>query len=438
MCMNIRHRPLLAVSAGLLSAGLLLAGGPALPAVAAVARAGQAGIAGQAGLAGQAGATRARLAATAQSPIATTNGKVDALAYARKVVYAGGQFTRMKFRGQTYRRFHLGAVSARSGAPIRFSPRVNGEVTSLAVSPDGKVLYIGGSFTRVGTHPRLNVAAFNLVTGKLTSFAPQVVAGSVRAIAVTSGGVYLGGTITRVNGQPRTFAAEVTKDGVVTAWAPELDGWVRAMLVSPFGRRIFLGGGFHEVNGVRFEALAAVSLRTGADEQFSDGLIPTYPHAKKGKNSQVTSLTTDGRLIFAGAEGTGWHAFDGTLAFRPDSGRLVWRNTCLGATQAVLYLRGVLYKASHAHNCASAGGFGQIPEGWQAHHLLAESPASGRLLAWGTSADVRPKPVPDTNGGDLNRLGPFAFATDGSQLFVGGEFTKVNGRRQEGLARFGA
>lgn len=52
----------------------------------------------------------------------------------------------------------------------------------------------------------------------------------------------------------------------------------------------------------------------------------------------------------------------------------------------------MLYKASHAHDCGRSGGFGEI------------------------------KP------------GPFCFATDGTQLFVGGEFTPVNNKAQEGLA----
>lgn len=423
--MNIRGG--VSVAAVIAFLAVLAVWSPAVPAVAAVV--------GPA--AHSSGEHRTRhLVATKQSPIASTSNKVDALAYARGVVYAGGLFTKMEFRGKTYWRYHLGAVFAATGVPTSFSPRLNGAVTSLAVSPDGKVLYVGGSFTMVGKHRRLKVAAFDLMTGKLTDFAPQVVASSVRAIAVTKEGVYLGGTITRVNGRRRTFAAEVTPAGKLTSWAPRLDGWVRAMLVSPFGGRLFIGGGFHHVNGIRFEALAAVSLATGAVVRFRSGLIPSY--TRKSKNSQVTSLTTNGRLIFAGAEGTGWHVFDGTLAFVPDTGALAWRNTCLGATQAVLYLRGVLYKASHAHNCASAGGFGQIKVGWQAHHLLAQSPVNGRLLAWGTSTDAVPEPVPDTNGGGRNALGPYAFATDGRQLFVGGEFTAVNGRRQEGLARFAA
>jgi hypothetical protein len=181
------------------------------------------------------------------------------------------------------------------------------------------------------------------------------------------------------------------------------------------------------------EALGSVSLTTGADEPFRNGLIPTYTD---GRVVQVTSLATNGTWIYAGAEGTGAGAFDGTLAFRPRDGKLIWRNTCLGATQAVLYLRGVLYKASHAHDCSSAGGFGQIPHGWQPHHLMAENSTNGKLLSWGTSARSISQPLPDTNGGVQNQLGPFALATDGTQVFVAGEFTSVNTKPQEGLARF--
>ena len=60
-----------------------------------------------------------------------------------------------------------------------------------------------------------------------------------------------------------------------------------------------------------------------------------------------------------------------------------------------------------------------------AHHLLDQSLVNGTLGHW----------TPDTNG---NQLGPRVMATDGMQLFVGGDFTSVNSRLQQGLARFGA
>src|SRR6266487_7048912 len=169
MCMTIWYR------AGDAAGTVLLVAGPgsAVPAAAAAA----------APAAAQRAPAAARLGRTAQSPMAATNNKVDVLAYVGGAVYAGGDFTTMSFHGRTYRRRHLGAVSAATGAPTSFSPRVNGTVMSLAPSPDGKVLYVGGKFTMVGKHPRLNVAAFDVATGKLTSFAPSVIAGSVRAIA---------------------------------------------------------------------------------------------------------------------------------------------------------------------------------------------------------------------------------------------------------------
>jgi hypothetical protein len=376
--------------------------------------------------------SRPHLTRPATAAIASTNGKVDALIYARGIVYVGGEFTRMRFGGHTYVRRRLAAIRRTTGGPTSFRPSVNGQVMSMALSPNKKVLYIGGRFSAVRGATRHDVAAFSVSTGRLLRFAPDV-SGAVRTIAITKRGVFLGGTVDMVNGVKRTYAAEVTTHGRVTEWAPQLDGWVRAMLIAPDRKRIILGGGFHEVNGVPFQALASVGLLKGGNEPFVNGLIPTYTG---GMYSEVTSLATNGSQVFAGAEGTGFHAFDGTLSFAPDTGQLIWRNTCLGATQAVLYLRGVLYKASHAHDCSSMGGFSQIAVHWQAHHLLAESSATGTLLPWGTSLDARPTPMPDTNGGVNNKLGPFALATDGRQLFVGGEFTYVNNRKQEGLARF--
>lgn len=380
------------------------------------------------------GAAAARLVSTSTRPMATTHGRVDALAYVNGTVYVGGQFSRLTFHRISRTRHNLAAVFAATGAPTSFSPNINGRVRSLALSPDKTVLYVGGHFTMVGPAFRSNVAAFSTSTGALLpSFAPKV-AGMVLAIAVTSSGVYLGGTITKVNGHRRTYAAEVTPNGGLLPWKPRLDGYVRALLIAPDKARIFLGGGFHHVNRRAHEAIGSVNLTSGASERFTKNLIPVY--RRRGRVSQVTSFASDGRVVFAGAEGTGTGVFDGTIAFRPKTGKLVWRNSCLGATQAVLYLRGVLYKASHAHDCSRSGGFPQIKHDWQAHHLLAERTDNGALLRWGTSTTSRPKPLPNTNGGLNDRLGPFAFATDGTQLFVGGEFTSVNDRAQEGLARF--
>ena len=110
------------------------------------------------------------------------------------------------------------------------------------------------------------------------------------------------------------------------------------------------------------------------------------------------------------------------------SDNLVWQNDCLGATQALVVINGYLFKGSHAHDCAYApGGFPQVSNSsgnLVTYHLLDQSLTDGSLAHW----------TPSTNA---TVLGPRAMATDGKQLFAGGDFTTVNGKPQQGFARFG-
>jgi hypothetical protein len=64
-------------------------------------------------------ATTAHVVRTSTSAMATTNDKVDALAYANGVVYAAGLFTRMTFKGPVT----SAAISARSAPPPERRPR---------------------------------------------------------------------------------------------------------------------------------------------------------------------------------------------------------------------------------------------------------------------------------------------------------------------------
>ncbi len=143
--------------------------------------------------------------------------------------------------------------------------------------------------------------------------------------------------------------------------------------------------------------------------------------------SVVKDIITQGSTAYIAAEGKGGGCFDGDFAVKVSNGALIWQNDCLGATQSLVIIRGWLFKGSHAHDCAYApGGFPQIdiPTGGAVtHHLLDQSLVNGALGHWN----------PNTNG---NGLGPRAMATDGSELFLGGEFTVVNNKPQQGFARF--
>ena len=378
-----------------------------------------------------------------------TNGTVWAIAYAKGTVYVGGQFTsvrppRDKPGTGGVARTYLAAFSSATGALISsFNATITGasgsEVSALAVSPDGKTLYVGGLFSHVDGAYRDNLAALSTSTGQLTGWAPTA-SGKVNAIALNPRGseIYVGGSFTRLDGQARPYAGAVGIRGRVQPWAPVLNHAVTSLAVSPDDLQVLVGGYFQTINGVTQNAAGGVDPVTGTTtEPWTANIVPWNPPAC---TSSVKDIVISGSTAYLAAEGTGGSCFDGDYAVKlgaptrkggKPSDTLLWQNDCLGATQSLAVIDGTLFKGSHAHDCAYApGGFPQNPETsgpYTTYHLLSQSLTDGSLGHW----------TPDTtsqNGG----LGPRAMATDGRQLFLGGDFTTVNGAAQQGLARFPA
>ncbi|MDI5964408.1 LamG-like jellyroll fold domain-containing protein [Streptantibioticus silvisoli] len=360
-----------------------------------------------------------------------TNGIVWALAQAGGKVFAGGNFTAIRPPGtaagnsKEQPAVNFAEFDAATGDPTgcKLSFTISSgtaTVRALAVSPDGKTLYAGGYFDQVnGTHVN-SLVAIDIATCKLTSgFAPQVNA-TVRTITPTSTGVYFGGDFTSVDGQTREHLAHVSTAGALTAWAPATDQTVRASVLSPDGTQLVVGGDFDTLNGADSHALGVVDAATGANTR-------TYPLGFIEQDSVVKALTSDATGFYTGNEGTGGGVFDGRIAIDWSTLDQRWRDTCLGATQAVISYQGVLYAGSHTHDCSSMG---EQPDG-RRQHLIAEPTTTGAELPW----------APDTNDGIGEEVGPRAItvATEASHpyLWVSGEFTSVNGTAQQGLTRFG-
>jgi hypothetical protein len=364
-------------------------------------------------------------------PMATwqTNGIVWSMAYAKGVMYVGGTFTKVRPPGAAagasteVARTNFAAFNATTGELLPCAPAFtggSGTVRAMEASPDGSRLYIGGSFGSAGGVGVSNTAALDTATCKIgTAWRPQVTA-TVRAIEAVESTVYLGGDFTTVAGQTRQRVAAVSTTGALLPFKATLDLPVRAITASPAHGKVLVGGDFTTVNGSASRALAALHPTTGATvHRFSSTTwIPA--------NSVVKALANDGTDFYLGAEGTGGGVFDGRAAGSLTTGLLKWKDTCLGATQSVLPHNGVLYSGSHAHNCGSTpGGF---PEHNNRQHLLAQSTKDKTILPW----------FPDTNDGIGEQIGPRTMAMAGDILWVGGEFTTVNDKAQQGLTRFPA
>jgi hypothetical protein len=378
------------------------------------------------------------------SPSWQTNNTVWAIASANGVVYVGGEFTSVRPPGVAVggtgqvAQSYLAAFNASTGALITtFNPTftLTGAactagapcgVDALSVSPDGKTLYLGGSFSKVDGSSRAYLAALDISggtspTGALVSTWKPTAGARVLTITHSPDGseIYIGGDFAKLNGVARAMAGAVDTSGTLQPWAPTLNGDVTSIAVATDDSRVLVGGYFTTFNGVTQQSIGSTDPATGATEPWAATIVPN----KSGCISEVKDIVISGSTAYIADEGTGGGCFDGDWAANVSDGALVWQNDCLGATQSLVIINGWLYKGSHAHDCVySPGGFPQTnPE--TLHHLLAQALTDGTIGHW----------TPNT---DNSNLGPRVMATDGTQMFLGGAFNTVNGLPQEGFARF--
>lgn len=367
-------------------------------------------------------------------PTWQTNGIAWAMAEANGVMYVGGTFTQVRPPGtaagnsQSRNTVNFAAFDAYTGTPtsctLSFTGGTGATVRAMDVSPDGRKLYVGGNFTTVNGVTANRLVAINLPNCTVdTTFRPGTVNSTVRTVAATADAVYFGGDFTTVNGTARSRFAAVGTTGTLLPWAPAADGVGRALDV-PAGRDVVLvSGDFSLVNGAESRAMAVVDKGVGAN-------VRTYPSAGYiPATAVIKDVTSDGTSFYVAGEGMGGRSFDGRarLALGNDYEQ-IWKDTCQGATQAVLPYKDVLYSGHHVHDCSSMNGF---PDGTRKHLSAQDINNPYPFLGWS----------PDTNDGTGEGLGPRALETTGTGsgdvLWVAGEFTTTNGTAQQGLTRFG-
>jgi outer membrane protein assembly factor BamB len=130
---------------------------------------------------------------------ATRNGALDGLAFGHGVLYVGGSFKRIGGMA----RDGIGALDPRTGRVTSWRVRISNRGSSAVINPlalVGDVLYLGGDFNRVnGSKRELGLAAIDVRTARPTAWAPKSKAGyydpdSPIAIVVTHGQVIVGGS----------------------------------------------------------------------------------------------------------------------------------------------------------------------------------------------------------------------------------------------------
>jgi len=386
-------------------------------------------------------------------PTVQIDGVVWSQVVVGNTVYAGGRFNNARPAGAAAGtnltpRGNLLAYDITTGNLITsFAPSLNGQVLSVAASPDGSRVYVVGEFTTANGQARSRVAAYSTATGALiTSFNPIGVNSQARAVIATNDTVYVGGGFQGAGATARSnLAAFRASDGALVAWNPNADYTVWALAISNDGTAVFAGGSFQNVGGRPAYGLVKINNATGAVMPWN--AQSTVRNA--GPDAGITSLRVQGNNVY----GTSWHYgpggnLEGTFKASVGTGDVEWVTDCHGDMYSSFMQNGVVYAVGHAHYCGNmGGGFPQYPA-WKYQHTQAWTDAAGgeilnEVYGYPNWHGVKPGPsmiswLPEMAMGSFTGQYQAGWNVTGNSdyVVVGGEFPRVNGAAQQGLVRF--
>ena len=377
-------------------------------------------------------------------------GRVLAVAEAGDVVFVAGEFAGVTPPGigtsaaakdpdTIVRRPYLVALDAVTGKLLDWDAQPNEAVLSLAVSADGRRLYVGGRFRKIDGGPAGRIAALDIATGRLDpTFSPPLADSGVRAMALDGDTLYIGGNFTKIGNadRPGVAALDATTGALLTDFVPPANtggrykgqtgvptedgnpGLVWDLAVTADGQLV-VAGDFLHFGGQG--GLLVLDGRTGEPTAWQ----PDIGRPVHG----VAIWPGDGTTFFAAAGGTG----GGVDAYRPDGpATKVWRHRVDGdaidvvATAQRVYLVGhydyVLGKNTICGSPPCTGG--QDGDILNRHISAFDALTDAHDLDW----------APQLN----TPQGPYVAHLGRKRLYVGGDFTKVNGEHQPGFVMFPA
>lgn len=343
----------------------------------------------------------------------STNGRVLAIENIGGLIYVGGTFTAVvDTNGVSHPAGNIAVFDPVAGTfNTAWAGTTNGSVNAIAAA--GSTLFIGGGFSQVDGANHRKLAALNLATGAVLPTWKPSTDGLVETLVALGGKLYVGGYFynvtdaTGIHAQPFIARLDGTTGALDPTWHPTPDARVRRIMPSADGTRLFVGGDFTTVSGAPGSvALVSLVTATGAvDSLFREGTNNGNARAP------VFDLATDGtHLVVAAAGGGG-----GCTLQDPTRGTTIWSHKSNGDMQAVEIIGSTVYCGGHFNGSLSFDGVDRTK-------LAAVDLTTGTILPY----------APVVN----SALGIWSMGSDATHLYIGGDFTKVNGVSQAHFARF--
>lgn len=370
---------------------------------------------------------------------ANTHAWGNALLRVGDTLLVGGDFRGIKPSkdGPVTQRPFLAALNGLTGQPtsnFTVPSQVNAVVRTLALSPDGNRVYVGGDF---------GLLALNATTGQL-DFAVAVSLGNkpgrVFDIAVTNTQLYIGGDFTHVNNTARSNIARLTLSGSLDMdWSPVVEGGlstgraasVQALALSPSRQTVYVGGSFKFINSTEVDtnlpgstvSMLSISASTGAvePERFSPQIVEF-----EDKNLMVHDIVTTEFYVIIAWGGPNY------LTFHTPDGTRLHQQVGVGDVQALHVVGNQLFVGHHGEH------FGLLPNTIPQQAVTSLEPLTlkpYKLLSFRIDDPGFPlQQVWPING----TFGVWGVVASVDSIWIAGNITKAgsNNRPVEGLARF--
>ncbi len=373
-------------------------------------------------------------------PVAGTphvlDGRVSTIAEVGNTILLGGTFTQTRNNSSTdvILRSRLVAFDKTTKQiSTTFAPNPNGDVEVLLPAPDGKSVYVGGSYTTIAGVAVKNLAQVNVADGSLVStFKPATVDGRVLDLRLSNNRLWVAGAFTHIAGKAQKALATVNPvTGKFDTYFKQVisglhNGGTTNILkidINSQGTRLIALGNFDAIDAVKHHQLFMLDLSGAATSTTANWQTAFYETAcSKSFNSYMRDLdfSPDGTFFVVsttGAYGGAGIACDSTARFETNGTgnglKPSWiDNTGGDTTYAVEVTDSVVYTGGHAR--------------WQNNAFAADKPGQGAVSRPGIAALDPINGLPLSWNPTRDRgVGVFDFLVDDLGLWVASDTTRI-------------
>jgi PKD repeat protein len=323
------------------------------------------------------------------------DGSVKSIQQFGDMILIGGVFTQVQSRdgATTYPRKNLAAFNAVTGeVSTSFVPDPDGEVTTIIPSGDGTTAYVGGDFNNISGGGSASLAKINVSTGaRVSGFKPPKLNGRIRDLRMSNGRLWIAGLFSTVAGVSRPALATINP--ATGAYDPYMslpiaglhNGGVTSvykMDITPDGSELVAIGNFDTIAGVKHHQVFMLNL-TGASaavENWQTNFYNTACSSSFQTYMRDIDISPDGSYFVISTTG----AYGGSMTACDSTAR--WNTSARGSGLTAKWINNTggdtTYAVAITGSVVYTGGHAR----WQNNPFSADSPGQGAVARPGIAA----------------------------------------------------